>query len=249
MNEKEHERITTAAATKAFHCSRIMGISQFKFKRTNTHATGTTNVLLGEICRRIVHTDRPENICSCFMFYPSPFLFHSLSRPHSHFTLFERIVILRLCRAVCLCESVRVCVCVVCKSLCVRALTERWLTNIGSVMFVKRAFVFEGVSKTTHSVRYSDTTDAIFSLVYICFHILVFGLYVSILFFCSECAPCVYLCGRVSRALPLHSFFLFCSRRLRHVIPCSLGARKIETDGEEIERAVSLCVSDSRRSP
>lgn len=34
MNEKEHEKTTTAM--KAFHCSRIMGISQFKFKRTPT---------------------------------------------------------------------------------------------------------------------------------------------------------------------------------------------------------------------
>lgn len=63
--------------------------------------------------------------------------------------------------------------------------------------------MFEGVSKTTHSVQYSDTTDAIFSLVYIYF-IPVFGLCFDLFgnavdaWLCVRACLCVCVLVRVS---------------------------------------------------
>lgn len=156
------------------------------------------------------------------------------------------ILWLRLCLTVSVNKSVCVCVWFVKVCVCV-LLTERWLTNIGSVMFVKRVFVFEGVSKTTHSVRYSDTTDAIFSLVYICFHIPVFGLSMFRFIFFGMFS-CLLVRTRVSRALP---FLSFCPALFYSVIHSwyVLAQRTCKSDKKK-KRAVCLSVYVySRLSP
>lgn len=147
-------------------------------------------LLLGEICRRI-----RTQICYRFLF----FAFASCKHTRSFWTHCDCDCIL----------DVWACV-FVCKFLCVHACfnwevaNEYWL----SVMFVKRAFVFEGVSKTTHSVQYSDTTDAIFSLVYymVCFHIPVFGLCFDL--FWNVCACLLERTKRAFASLT-HFFFSF----------------------------------------
>lgn len=214
-----------------------------------------TKVLLGEICRRI-YMQTPNILLKCFILFSLPLPSLALS-PCTHYL---NALWYCDCDCVWLCLWVFWCVrvCVVYKSLCVRALTsERWLTNIGSlcVMFVKRAFVFEGVSKTTHSVRYSDTTDAIFSLVYysiytynIRFHINIYTGVWSQCFdlFFGMCCSCVCLCGRVCvcLALPfLFSLFLFHSMLFIACVSAQ-STRKREKE-ERAAPYVSACLCSS----
>lgn len=63
--------------------------------------------------------------------------------------------------------------------------TLRWLMSVDSsyVMCVTRTFVFEGVSKTTHRIQYSYTTDAIFSLVYMILYAGVWSVFLFLFIF------------------------------------------------------------------